>query len=151
MTVHRVSDRSTGVTLDVEGGASDGTPIRGIVLGSSRQGHDGALEVEIVVDGWRFEVAVEPSARAALRDRATRSADAESRSGPAEVRAVIPGRIVSVAVASGDAVEVGQPLLVVEAMKMQNEIRAPRAGVVRRVAVGPSSTVDVGDLLVAFE
>ena len=49
---------------------------------------------------------------------------------------------------SGDTVEAGQTLLVVEAMKMQNELRAPRDGVVERVSVGEGETIDLGDLLV---
>ena len=75
--------------------------------------------------------------RAALRRRATRAPTRTAASGPAEIRAIIPGRVVAVRVAAGDAVEAGRRLLVVEAMKMQNELRAPRAGTVGRVAVGP--------------
>jgi biotin carboxyl carrier protein len=63
---------------------------------------------------------------------------------------MIPGRVIAVAVAAGDAVQPGDPLLVVEAMKMQNELRAPRAGVVERVAVGAGTTVELDDLLVVL-
>lgn len=108
--------------------------------------------VEVVVDGWRFEFEVEDAARAALRARASRDrADAIGGGGSLEIRAIIPGRIASVAVTPGDAVEAGQPLLSVEAMKMQNELRAPRAGVVGRIATAAGSTVEVGDLLVVLE
>ena len=107
--------------------------------------------VEVVVDGWRFEVEVEPEQRAALREKARRDRGDAGHSGPAEVHAIIPGVVVSVAVAPGDAVEAGQQLLVVEAMKMQNELRAPRAGTVERVTVGERSTIEVGDLLVVIE
>ena len=55
-----------------------------------------------------------------------------ARGGPLELRAIIPGRVVSVDVADGDTVEAGQRVLVVEAMKMQNELRSPRAGTIRR-------------------
>ena len=72
-------------------------------------------------------------ARADLRDRATAAGRRPARHGPTEVRAIIPGRVVSVAVTAGDAVTAGQPLLAVEAMKMQNELRAPRDGTVERV------------------
>jgi biotin carboxyl carrier protein len=106
---------------------------------------------EVVVDGWRFEVDVEPEARAELRERAVRHRGEAGQSGPSEVRAIIPGVVVSVAVAAGDAVEAGRELLVVEAMKMQNELRAPRAGTVARVAVGKGATIEVGDLLVVIE
>ncbi|MBA2700436.1 MAG: acetyl-CoA carboxylase biotin carboxyl carrier protein subunit, partial [Chloroflexi bacterium] len=58
-----------------------------------------------------------------------------------------PGRIISIAVGAGEKVEVGQTLLVVEAMKMQNDLRAPRAGIVHSVAVAAGSTVELGDIL----
>ena len=64
---------------------------------------------------------------------------------------MIPGRVASVAAAVGDAVEEGSPLLVIEAMKMQNEIRAPRAGTLTRVVVEAGRNVDAGDLLVVIE
>ena len=105
---------------------------------------------EVVVDGWRFELEVEDAARAALRRRATRIVDADTTSGPLDIRAIIPGRIAAVRVTPGDAVEAGETLLVVEAMKMQNELRAPRPGIVERVAVGEGQTIDRGDLLVVL-
>jgi biotin carboxyl carrier protein len=112
---------------------------------------DGRRPVEVVVDGWRFELLVEDEARAALRERASRDRTAAGAAGgPLEIRAIIPGRIVSVAVVPGDAVEAGQTLLAVEAMKMQNELRAPRAGTVTRVPAGTGTTVDVGDVLVVL-
>ena len=70
--------------------------------------------------------------------------------GPLEIHAMIPGRVVAVAVAPGDVVAAGQTLLVVEAMKMQNELRTPRDGMVERVAVGVGETIDLGDLLVVL-
>jgi pyruvate carboxylase len=121
-------------------------------------GHVGAMDpagrrgVEVVIDGWRFEFDIEDAARAELRDRATRDRLARVGAGEAlEIRAIIPGRIASVAVTAGDPVEMGQKLLAVEAMKMQNELRAPRAGTVARVAVAAGTTVELGDLLVVLE
>jgi biotin carboxyl carrier protein len=105
---------------------------------------------EVVVDGWRVEVDVEPAARAALRDRARRGREAAGASGPTKVHAIIPGVVVAVSVAPGDAVTAGQQLLVVEAMKMQNELRAPRDGTIGEVAVGAGSTIEVGDLLLVL-
>ena len=61
--------------------------------------------------------------------------------------AAIPGRVASVAVVAGDKIAAGATILVVEAMKMQNELRAPRAGRVERVAVGAGDTIELGDLL----
>jgi pyruvate carboxylase len=112
----------------------------------------GRVPVEVVVDGWRFVLLVEDEARAALRERASRDLGAQGGAGgPLEVRAIIPGRVVSVAVVPGDRVEPGQTLLAVEAMKMQNELHAPRAGTVSRVPAIAGSTVEVGDLLVVLD
>jgi len=111
----------------------------------------GVRRVEVVIDGWRFELDVESEARARLRERATSVRAEAGRGGPSELRAIIPGRVVSVDVAEGDTVEPGGRLLVLEAMKMQNELKAPRAGTVVRVAVGPGETVELGDVLVVIE
>jgi biotin carboxyl carrier protein len=112
----------------------------------------GIHTTEVVVDGWRFEFEVEDADRAELRARAARDrAGLSGGGGPLEIRAIIPGRIASVAVVAGDAVEAGQTLLAVEAMKMQNELRAPRAGSVGRVAVAAGATVELGDLLLVLE
>jgi biotin carboxyl carrier protein len=102
---------------------------------------------ELLVDGWRLDVAVESERRAALREKARRGGTVAAHGGPTEVRAIIPGRVVSVSVVPGDEVVAGQQLLVVEAMKMQNELRAPRAGTVTSVVVGEGRTIEVGDVL----
>lgn len=67
------------------------------------------------------------------------------------VKAPIPGRIQAVRVAVGEEVEAGQPLLVLEAMKMENEIRAPRRGHVKEIHVVPGQSVALGDLLLEIE
>jgi len=117
---------------------------------SPRGSTRGVERREVVIDGWRVEVDVESAARAALRERARRGRAESATSGPLEVRAIIPGVVVEVFVAAGDQVTAGQKLLVVEAMKMQNELRAPRDGAVARVAVGPKSRIEVGDVLVVL-
>jgi biotin carboxyl carrier protein len=119
-------------------------------LGPAARRPDGREAVEVVVDGWRFELEVEDAVRASLRRRATRAVDAEASSGPLDIRAIIPGRVAAVRVTAGEVVEPGRTLLVVEAMKMQNELRAPRAGTVQRVAVGEGQTIERGDLLVVL-
>lgn len=131
---------------------ADETRSRTVVLfGPVRPDRDRGTDVrEVIVDGWRIEVEIEPERRAVLRERARRGAGAASLGGPVEVRAIIPGRIVAVAVGQGDAVEAGQQILVVEAMKMQNELRAPREGTVERVGVAVGDTIEVGDLLVVI-
>lgn len=73
------------------------------------------------------------------------------RHGRLVISAYMPGRVVSVRVAVGDSVEAGQPLVVLEAMKMQNEIQSDRAGVVRVVHVSEGEAVEGGDPLVEIE
>jgi biotin carboxyl carrier protein len=104
----------------------------------------------VVVGGWHIEVVVASEQLAALREKARRGAGLAGHGGPTEVRAIIPGRVVAVSVAPGDEVVAGQQLLVVEAMKMQNELRAPRAGTVASLATGTGRTIEVGDLLVVL-
>jgi acetyl/propionyl-CoA carboxylase alpha subunit len=72
-------------------------------------------------------------------------------SGGGRVKAPIPGLIVRVLVTPGQAVEAGQPLVVLEAMKMENEIRAPRAGQLSAVHVAPGVGVALGQLLVEID
>jgi biotin carboxyl carrier protein len=111
----------------------------------------GGIRREVIVDGWRFEVEVDSERRAGLREQARRGHEVVGSDGPTEVHAMIPGVVVSIAVVAGDAVAAGQQVLVVEAMKMQNEVRSPRDGVVGRVAVGTRQTIEVGDLLLVLE
>jgi biotin carboxyl carrier protein len=105
---------------------------------------------EVLVDGFRFVVEVEPARVAALRERATSARGAAAHAGPLQVKAIIPGKVVAVSVKVGDAVTAGQQLLVVEAMKMQNELRAPRDGTIERVSVAAGVSIEIGDLLVVI-
>ncbi|HEV2006422.1 MAG TPA: biotin/lipoyl-containing protein [Candidatus Limnocylindrales bacterium] len=111
----------------------------------------GIVRREVLVEGWRVVVEIEPAARAELRERASRADPAGARGVASELHAMIPGRVLSIAVAVGDTVEAGQAVMIIEAMKMQNELRVPRAGVVSRIVVAPGGTVEVGDLLIALE
>ncbi len=110
----------------------------------------GQLRFEVVVDGWRFELIAERADRARLRERAHRTSSAGTAGAVTGVRAQIPGRVVTVSVAPGDIVERGQRLLSVEAMKMENEILAPRAGTITRVDVEPGDRIELGDELVTI-
>jgi len=71
--------------------------------------------------------------------------------GVAEIRAPMPGKVVRVHVETGTAVEKGAGVVVVEAMKMQNELKSPRAGVVVSLNVKPGDTVNAGDVLAVIE
>ena len=123
-----------------------------IVLGPVEQRPRAGVAVrEVVVGGWRVVVELESERHASLRERARRGRTEGVTGGPLDVRAIIPGRIVALNVAPGDAVTAGQQLLVLEAMKMQNELRASRDGTVDRVAIAVGETVEVGDLLLVIE
>jgi biotin carboxyl carrier protein len=97
--------------------------------------------VVVVLDGFRFELDV--------RDprRFRRNSSGHAGEGVQTVMAPMPGKVVRVLVAVGDTVETGQGLLVVEAMKMQNEMKAARAGTVLTLAVKEGATVTAGQLL----
>ena len=63
---------------------------------------------------------------------------------------MIPGVVLAVPVAAGDTVTSGQTVVVVEAMKMQNELQAPRDGTIERVVAEPGAKIEVGDLLLVI-
>ncbi|HTI36686.1 MAG TPA: biotin/lipoyl-containing protein [Vicinamibacterales bacterium] len=71
--------------------------------------------------------------------------------GEQKVAAPMPGRIVRVLVAEGDLVEARQPVVVIEAMKMENELRSPVAGRVREVSATTGASVEAGRVLVVIE
>jgi biotin carboxyl carrier protein len=111
----------------------------------------GRTRHEVVVDGWRFVVTIESAVRAFLRERADTVGAGSARAATDLVRAQLPGRIVAVFVAPGDVVTAGQRLVALEAMKMENEVRAPRAGTIARVDVNAGDRVELGDELLVIE
>ncbi|HET7292566.1 MAG TPA: biotin/lipoyl-containing protein [Vicinamibacteria bacterium] len=117
--------------------------------------------VSLLVDGRNLELGLEARAGGCivvfdddrlaveLRDAVRGGAlgGKPAAGGPARLSAPMPGKIVRVLVLPGTAVEAGQGLLVMEAMKMENEIRSPRAGLVREIAVRDGQAVETGALL----
>jgi biotin carboxyl carrier protein len=112
---------------------------------------DGASRYEVTVDGWVLQVRVESASRAALRERARRGASSTAAHARVHVRAQIPGRVVRVWVEPGQQVSAGERLLAIEAMKMENEVRAPRAGVVASLGVELGQPVELGMELAALD
>lgn len=117
----------------------------------------------ILLDGQSFEVRVQPEPGGRLRVqtygeefpvvvhdprvwRGKRGGVLEA-AGRQQLTAPMPGKVVRVLVTAGDKVEAGQGLLVVEAMKMQNEIRAPKSGTVERILVSEGQNVTSGHTL----
>lgn len=72
-------------------------------------------------------------------------------SGPMELRAQMPGKIIKLLVENGSAVQAGQGLIVVEAMKMQNEMKSPKDGTVTKINVVEGATVAAGQALIVVE
>ena len=77
--------------------------------------------------------------------------DADAAEGPQDIRAMMPGKIVTLLVAVGDTVAKDQGLLVVEAMKMENEIKAIGAGIVKEILVKAGQAVEAGEVLARVE
>ena len=80
-----------------------------------------------------------------------RSSDAAGGQGRAAILAPMPGKVVRILVAAGDAVEAGQGIIVVEAMKMQNEMKAPRAGRVAAIHAKENDSVVAGAVLAVID
>ncbi|MEQ1604763.1 MAG: biotin/lipoyl-containing protein [Pyrinomonadaceae bacterium] len=83
-----------------------------------------------------------------LRGAAGNEADA---SGKAEIKTAMPGKVVRILVNEGDAVHKGDGVVVVEAMKMQNELKSPKDGVIAEIRAAEGDTVGAGDVLVIIE
>ena len=102
----------------------------------------GVCGLRVVVGSREFSADV----RDARQWRRRRGAAAEAE-GRQQVLAPMPGKIIRVLVKAGDSVEMKQGLAVVEAMKMQNEIRSPKSGVIERIMVTEGQTVNTGEVL----
>ncbi|MGQ0539964.1 MAG: acetyl-CoA carboxylase biotin carboxyl carrier protein subunit [Gemmatimonadaceae bacterium] len=97
------------------------------------------------IDGYRFDVEALDERTRTIRDLTAASA---RQAGPTPLVAPMPGLIVRVSVSEGDSVHAGQSLVAMEAMKMENELRAQSAGTVRAVHVSAGMAVEKGTLLV---
>jgi acetyl/propionyl-CoA carboxylase alpha subunit len=102
----------------------------------------------VTIRGGRIPVSVLSWRERTLAEAAAAGAGAD---GPLEIRATLPGLVVAVRISVGAEVSAGDSLLTIEAMKMQNEIRAPRDGVIGQVAVSANQPVAAGVLLVRLD
>ena len=134
-------------------GARPGTPVRLLTLDGKvhsvlarRRAGKGAYTLWL--DGYRYEVEALDERTRAIRALAV---DREKSAGPAPLLAPMPGLVVRVNVTVGDAVTPGQPLISIEAMKMENELRSKSAGKVKAIPVAPGTAVEKGAVLVELE
>jgi acetyl/propionyl-CoA carboxylase alpha subunit len=142
-TTVTVDDRS----YDVDWKRVDGNVVSLLIAGRSYTARvardEGGLTVWIGGHRVRLEVATGDSETVAVA----------RGGGPASgaIKAPMPGSVVKVLVAEGDEVEVNQSLVIVEAMKMENEVRAPVAGIVKKVSVAAGSSVGTTDAMIEIE
>ena len=122
--------------------------------------------LSLLVDGRAYEIKRDQTAtglhlwvgdtRLAVELRDPRSLRSRTRTGgdekgPRKIVAPMPGRIVRLLVAENAEVEAGEGIVVVEAMKMQNEIKSPKKGTVTRISATPGASVNPGDVLAVVE
>jgi pyruvate carboxylase subunit B len=155
---HTVSIEPDGVQYEDEamarGELSDieGSPVRMVKLGTHvyrvvAEKRQGRGRYTLWVDGYRFEVEALDERTRAIRDLSAANA---APTGPAPIIAPMPGLIVRVNVSIGDRVEAGQGIVVMEAMKMENELRATAPGTVQTIEVAAGTAVEKGALLVSL-
>jgi biotin carboxyl carrier protein len=130
-----------------------GPPKLGTSEGGSRTSYDIAFEpgangeLVVHVNGVAVPLSIVDRRR---RRRLSGSGESGTDTRPRTITAPMPGRIVRVLVQPGEAVRAGQGLIVVEAMKMENELRAPRGGTVAEVRVREGASVDADAVLVVL-
>lgn len=129
-----------------------GTPVRRLsVAGESHrvvaEKGDARGQWQLHVDGYRVNAEAIDERAHAIRAMTARNA---GPMGPKPVRAPMPGMVVRVEVKAGDKVKAGQGVVIIEAMKMENELKAEAAGVVSKVAVEAGTAVEKGTVLIEF-
>ena len=132
---------------------TDGGPVRILTLGErvyrvEVRPTESRGRYTLWVDGFRFDVEALDERTRTIRQLAAATAKPV---GPAPLVAPMPGMIVRVQVTEGDSVQPGQGLVVMEAMKMENELRATSAATVKRVLVATGTAVEKGALLLELE
>lgn len=130
----------------------DGILVRPDVLSLRIENNAYEIKLERVANDLHLWVG---SARFAAEVRDPRSLRGRSRSGddhgPRKIVAPMPGKVVRVLAREGDEVEQGSAVAVVEAMKMQNEIKSPKKGIVKKILVGEGAAVNAGDVMAIVE
>jgi acetyl/propionyl-CoA carboxylase alpha subunit len=141
-----------GVPVPIELAPAADSPVRSVRIGGRslrvlpRRDAEGRWWLD--AEGHRFSALVLDRGQDAVRQARTATG---AGSGPITLRAPMPGLVVRVEVAPGDQVQAGQGIVIVEAMKMENELKAAAPGVVRAVHVAAGATVEKDMVLVEFD
>jgi biotin carboxyl carrier protein len=140
-----------GRKLTVDFNSVSGQPVYSLLVdGKSFEGfvYPGESEWEVLIMGRQFPVVVEDEREKRLRAAAGGSV---SDAGEYHLRAPMPGMVVSIPVEEGQGIEKGDVLLILESMKMQNELKAPRAGTVGRIRVKLGESVEQRQTLLSVQ
>lgn len=134
--------RINGRLLQVNFENVSGQPVFSLILdGKSYEAfvYQGEEDWEVLLHGRQFQVQIEDEREKKLR---TAAGGGEAEGGEFQLKAPMPGLVVSLLVEEGQIVTKGQVLLILESMKMQNELKAPRDGVIGRVRVKSGESVE---------
>ena len=140
-----------GQTLTVDFNSVNGQPVYSLLVdGVSAEAfvYPGEEKWEVLLMGRQFQVMVEDERDKRLRAAAGGSV---SEAGEYHLRAPMPGMVVSILVEEGQKVEKGQVLLILESMKMQNELKSPRAGTIGRLRVKAGESVEQRQTLLSVQ
>ena len=155
-----------GKTLTVETSAASGSSQHTLLVdGVPHHGDVALVEPDVysvLIDGRSTDVAIDGDGHAwvgstrlpvEVQDprKWSRGQGAYAARGAIALKAAMPGKVVALLVAVGEAIETGKGVLVVEAMKMQNELKSPKAGTVQAIRVSPGDSVAAGQVLVVVE
>jgi biotin carboxyl carrier protein len=142
--------RIGGRLLDVNFESVSGQPVYSLIVdGKSYEAYvyQGEDNWQVLLKGRQFPVTIVDEREKRLRSAA---GGAVAAGGEFQLKAPMPGLIVSVLIEDGQAIEKGQVLVVLESMKMQNELKAPRAGTVERIRVKAGETVEQRQILLTI-
>lgn len=147
---NRVTIDGQPVTLDFKS-MSEGQPIYSLIL----NGKSYEAMIELTEEGWQvmlrgqlYQIDIEDERQRRLR---MASGGTSTQSGELKLKAPMPGLIVDVPVEEGQEVTKGDNLIILESMKMQNEIKSPREGKILRVNVNPGDSVNQNQILLILD
>jgi biotin carboxyl carrier protein len=138
--------RVNGDTVEVNAAATANGVLSLLIGGLSYEVVEAPGQQQLALSGQRYTIEVRDLR--SLRSRRSRTATLE---GPKKVVAPMPGKVVRVIAPEGTEVEQGAGVIVIEAMKMQNELKSPKKGKVAKIAVAEGAAVNPGDVLAIIE
>lgn len=156
-----------GRSYELEASPADAASSRRLLIVDGKSLEADVVQVEpgvysVLIEGKSIEAVVESeefvwvgSTRLSVESRDPRSwsrgLSAGLEHGAVTLKAAMPGKVIQILVEVGEMIETGQGVLVIEAMKMQNEVKSPKCGVVQSIRVVPGDSVSAGQALVVVE